>query len=72
MGKWLESGFEAVVSGSHSLKQVKGTDRWKVRSWVRLRKGPETTELRHFTMEFDLAADKGRDRLVSFEWQSPE
>ena len=72
VGKWLESGFGAGLSGTHKLEQLEGQDRWRVSSWVRLRKGPESTELRHFTMEICLTQDRGRDRLVSFEWVTPE
>ncbi len=51
------------------MTQGSSEDRWKIESWVRLQAKPgDQAMLRHFAMEMDLAADKGRDRWASFTW----
>ncbi len=69
VGKWVESGFEAGLSGQHLVTAQEGDDRWSIQSWVRLQAMPGgKAELKHFTMELQLAAKKGQDRWISFEW----
>ncbi|HPF15516.1 MAG: hypothetical protein H6830_04705 [Planctomycetes bacterium] len=73
VGKWVESGFEAGVSNSHRVTRQGTPDVWRIESWVRLQTGTtEAPELRHFTMEIELGADRGRDRLLSFAWKTVE
>jgi hypothetical protein len=73
IGKWVESGFEAGLSGDHTVQRAEGEDRWTIQSWVRLQPKPgETADLRHFSMELQWAADQGRDRWISFTWMDKE
>ncbi len=73
VGKWVESGFEAGLSGQHEVRQGDTEDHWSVRSWVRLQAKPGgKAELKRFQMELELGADKGRDRWVSFDWLPEE
>ncbi|MDF1838208.1 MAG: hypothetical protein P1V35_10090 [Planctomycetota bacterium] len=69
VGKWVESGFEAGLSGQHTVSAGSQEGRWKIESWVRLQAEPGAqAKLRRFQMELDLALDKGRDAWVSFSW----
>ncbi|MFT4649193.1 MAG: hypothetical protein ACI9X4_002431 [Glaciecola sp.] len=73
IGKWVESGFEAGLSGQHEVTAGPGQDLWVIKSWVRLQSEPGAqAKLQHFTMELQLAADKARDRWISFAWASEE
>ncbi len=73
VGKWVESGFEAGLSGQHEVRQGDTEDHWSIRSWVRLQAKPGgKAELKRFKMELELGADKGRDRWVSFDWLPEE
>ncbi|MCA9002893.1 MAG: hypothetical protein KDB61_13295, partial [Planctomycetes bacterium] len=69
VGKWVESGFEAGLSGDHSVTRGAEADEWIIESWVRLQPEPGSqAHLRNFHMRVQLAALRGQDQVLEFRW----